>query len=196
MNTKVAMTLTHLGGSLIEYHHGCEYRQDRREHARAQRPMRPTFQQEIEHAKSPMTRKPKAKLPETTRKKSELTISQLPNPLMYLLSHRREFPYQGEVGDQSLFGDAPPEPGLEALKKSWPEVWSSVREWLEFLPDTELDSELSRHVANGDDSAAYSLEDYLAHGESLHAASWASDWNAACVSQTAAQSRSLSYYML
>jgi hypothetical protein len=53
-----------------------------------------------------------------------------------------------EVGDQRLFGDAPPEPGLEALKKSWPEVWSNVREWLEFLPDAELDSELSYHVAS------------------------------------------------
>jgi hypothetical protein len=53
-----------------------------------------------------------------------------------------------EVGDQRLFRDATPEPGLEALKKSWPEVWSGVREWLELLPDAELDSELSCKVAS------------------------------------------------
>src|SRR5258708_1302202 len=54
-----------------------------------------------------------------------------------------------EVGDQRLFGDAPPEPDLEALKTSWPEVWTSVREWFEHLPEAELDCELSCRLPNG-----------------------------------------------
>ena len=54
-----------------------------------------------------------------------------------------------EVGDQRLFGDAPPEPGLEALKKSWPDVWASMREWFEDLPEAELASELSCRLPNG-----------------------------------------------
>jgi uncharacterized damage-inducible protein DinB len=56
-----------------------------------------------------------------------------------------------EVGDQRLFSDAPAEPDLEALKKAWPEVWSSLREWLEPFPDAELEFELSCHVLNGDE---------------------------------------------
>jgi len=54
-----------------------------------------------------------------------------------------------EVGDQRLFGDAPPEPGLESLKKSWPDVWASMREWFEDLPEAELASELSCRLPNG-----------------------------------------------
>jgi hypothetical protein len=33
------------------------------------------------------------------------------------------------------------------LKKSWA-VWSGLREWLEILPDAELDSELSCQMAS------------------------------------------------
>ncbi|MCU1297834.1 MAG: hypothetical protein JWO91_2112 [Acidobacteriaceae bacterium] len=96
-----------------------------------------------------------------------------------------------EVGDQRLFGDAPPEPGLEVLKKSWPEVWSNLREWLGLLPGRGTGQRTLLSGRQWRRSTDYSLEDYLAHSESLYAASRTGDWNAACVRQTAAQSRPL-----
>jgi uncharacterized damage-inducible protein DinB len=62
-----------------------------------------------------------------------------------------KLPPMVEVGDQSLFGDPPPEPTLNDLKQKWPEVWHSLHRWLEDLPETSLATELSSILANGEE---------------------------------------------
>lgn len=37
-------------------------------------------------------------------------------------------PPLNEIDDQQLFTDPAPEPGLEDLKKNWPEVWKGLRQ--------------------------------------------------------------------
>ena len=55
-----------------------------------------------------------------------------------------------QVGNQSLFRDPDPEPGIDALSKAWPEVSRSLREWLEGLEDADLDTELSFRYPGGE----------------------------------------------
>lgn len=48
-----------------------------------------------------------------------------------------------EVGDQRLFGDAPPEPDLEVLRQRWPEVARGLREYVSEMPVHDIDAELA-----------------------------------------------------
>jgi uncharacterized damage-inducible protein DinB len=52
---------------------------------------------------------------------------------------------------QQTFQDPAPEPGLAELKRKWPEVWAGFRQWLERLPDAELETELHSRRLNGDE---------------------------------------------
>ena len=47
-----------------------------------------------------------------------------------------------EIGDQRLFKDPAPEPGLAELKVRWPEVSVGFRQYLEALPDADFDEDL------------------------------------------------------
>lgn len=52
-------------------------------------------------------------------------------------------PPLNEMGDQRRFQDSPPEPGLPDLEQKWPEVWNGLHEWLQNVPEIELERELS-----------------------------------------------------
>lgn len=56
-----------------------------------------------------------------------------------------------EMGNQRLFGDAAPEPGLDELRLRWPEVGAGFRLWIEELPDADLDRELRSRRPDGTD---------------------------------------------
>ena len=58
-----------------------------------------------------------------------------------------------EVGDQSLFCDPDPEPGLEDLLQHWPVVHQDLRTWLEQAGDTLLDGQLSSLMPDGNSFA-------------------------------------------
>jgi DinB family protein len=58
-------------------------------------------------------------------------------------------PPMHEVGDQKLFCDPPPEPGLAELKRDWPEVWKAGHEWLENRAEADLDGLLSSRMPDG-----------------------------------------------
>lgn len=47
-----------------------------------------------------------------------------------------------EIGDQSLFRDPDPEPGLLELKERWPDISSGLTQQVESLPEADLDSDL------------------------------------------------------
>jgi uncharacterized damage-inducible protein DinB len=63
--------------------------------------------------------------------------------------HENAMPPMREVGDQKLFCDPPPEPELAELKRDWPEVWKAGHEWLENLPEAELEGTLSSRMPDG-----------------------------------------------
>lgn len=48
-----------------------------------------------------------------------------------------------------------PEPEFEDLKREWPAVWQRFRQWLEALPDDDLETELRSRRLNGE---AFHLE--------------------------------------
>ena len=54
-------------------------------------------------------------------------------------------------GEQQRFQDPPPEPGLPELNQRWPEIWQGLRDWLERLPDAELEAELHSRRLNGEE---------------------------------------------
>ena len=58
-------------------------------------------------------------------------------------------PPMHEVGDQKLFCDPPPEPGIAELKRDWPEVWRAGHDWLESLTETDLDATLRSRLPDG-----------------------------------------------
>jgi uncharacterized damage-inducible protein DinB len=62
---------------------------------------------------------------------------------------KNELPPMIEMGNQRLFGDPPPEPSLNDLSQRWPEVWQSLRRWLEDLPEAALATELSSLLPDG-----------------------------------------------
>ena len=62
-----------------------------------------------------------------------------------------ELPPLAEVGDQRLFADPPPEPDFNDLQQKWPEVWRSLRRWLENLPEAAFATELSCIKPNGEE---------------------------------------------
>jgi uncharacterized damage-inducible protein DinB len=54
-----------------------------------------------------------------------------------------------EVGDQRLFRDPDPEPGLPEVRQRWPQVWNGLRAWLDIIPEHELDHPLSTLCPDG-----------------------------------------------
>ena len=74
-----------------------------------------------------------------------------------LLSTLRHIYYAERVwlnrlrGEPQRFQDPPPEPGLAELHERWPEIWTGVRNWLEALPDPELETELHTKRLNGEE---------------------------------------------
>jgi uncharacterized damage-inducible protein DinB len=58
-------------------------------------------------------------------------------------------PPLSEFGKQGAVRDLPPTAGLETLKTKWTEVWSELRQWLDALPEQELDRDLHCLLSGG-----------------------------------------------
>jgi uncharacterized damage-inducible protein DinB len=74
------------------------------------------------------------------------------------------------LSDPEPFPDLPSEPDLEVLKQKWPEVWSSLQEWLENLPEAELDRDLYCRRNNGKDFciSRWELLRHIVNHSTLH----------------------------
>jgi uncharacterized damage-inducible protein DinB len=60
-------------------------------------------------------------------------------------------PPLSEFGKKDPTRDLEAEPDLETLRAKWPEVWSGLRQWLETLPEAELDHDLHCLLPDGTD---------------------------------------------